>query len=271
MNHWSLPDLCFLWVHFYFMNYKRIYDQICSRGKLESENRIKQRRLWITSKGSKGVYYESHHILPLCLGGTGKAFQWNHENIALLTAREHFLCHWLLYRQNPDNRSLLYAFDKMCVISPTQSNNRYIPSSRVINEILESKRRLGRGDDFKQLMSKKFRGKERARLTCPHCGKIGGQGNMQRWHFNNCLNKPGNETIIRKPAYIGPRKPFSGIHSEKALLAYKNLSEVKKKRILNCETNEIYESITDCLRLLNIKHKEFYKRIDNKSLKKINK
>ena len=21
---------------------------------------------------------------------------------------------------------------------------------------------------------------------CPHCDKIGGEGNMQRWHFDNC-------------------------------------------------------------------------------------
>lgn len=26
----------------------------------------------------------------------------------------------------------------------------------------------------------------RNKLTCPHCGKIGGDGNMQRWHFDNC-------------------------------------------------------------------------------------
>jgi len=29
-------------------------------------------------------------------------------------------------------------------------------------------------------------GVPRNKLTCPHCGKIGGDGNMQRWHFNNC-------------------------------------------------------------------------------------
>jgi hypothetical protein len=197
MNHWSLPDLCFLWIHFYFMNYKKIYDQICERAKIESDIRIQNRKLWKSSKGSNGIYYESHHIIPLCLGGDGKAFQWKHSNIVLLTAREHFICHWLLHRLNPDSISLLYAFDKMCVFSPTQSNNRYIPSSRVISEIMESRRILGRGDQFKKLMSKKFKGKKRSKLQCPYCYKIGGDGNMQRWHFNNCIKKPGNENIIR--------------------------------------------------------------------------
>tara|TARA_R110000822_G_scaffold25364_4_gene76833 strand:- start:4047 stop:4751 length:705 start_codon:yes stop_codon:yes gene_type:complete len=26
----------------------------------------------------------------------------------------------------------------------------------------------------------------RKKLKCPHCDKIGGEGNMQRWHFDNC-------------------------------------------------------------------------------------
>jgi hypothetical protein len=26
-------------------------------------------------------------------------------------------------------------------------------------------------------------------LTCPHCGKIGGDNNMSRWHFDNCKFK----------------------------------------------------------------------------------
>jgi len=252
MNHWSLPDLCFLWIHFYFMNYKKIYDQICERAKTESDHRILNRKLWKSSKGSNGVYYESHHIVPLCLGGTGKAHQWKHLNIVLLTAREHFICHWLLYRLNPDSISLLYAFDKMCVFSPTQSNNRYIPSSRVISEIMESRRRLGRGDQFKKLMSKKFKGKERSKLQCPYCDKIGGDGNMQRWHFDNCLNKPGNENIVRKPAYSGPKRQFNGTHSERALLAYKKLSDKKKKRVLDCLTNKEYESATECIKSLGI-------------------
>lgn len=241
------------------MNYKKIYDQICERAKKESDHRIKNRKLWRSSKGSEGTYYESHHIIPLCLGGEGKAFQWKHPNIVLLTAREHFLCHWLLHRQDPDNRSLLYAFDKMRVISPTMSFNRYIPPSRAVGEIIESKRKLGRDSEFKILMSNIFRGKERAKLQCPHCNKIGGDGNMQRWHFDNCLNKPGNENIIRKPA-------LSVQHSDRALLAYKNLSQKMKKPVINCLTNEKYGSVTECIKSLGINYKEFYKRVDTKEI-----
>lgn len=31
--------------------------------------------------------------------------------------------------------------------------------------------------------------KPKATMQCPHCEKIGGTGNMQRWHFSNCKMK----------------------------------------------------------------------------------
>jgi hypothetical protein len=36
-------------------------------------------------------YTEKHHIIPKSLGGSNKK-----DNLALLTAREHFICHLLL-------------------------------------------------------------------------------------------------------------------------------------------------------------------------------
>jgi len=45
-------------------------------------------------------YTEKHHILPWSLGGDNSA-----DNLVALTAREHFICHWLLtkmtYRTRP--------------------------------------------------------------------------------------------------------------------------------------------------------------------------
>lgn len=37
------------------------------------------------------IYFESHHIIPKCMGGT-----YGKENLVLLTGREHFICHLLL-------------------------------------------------------------------------------------------------------------------------------------------------------------------------------
>lgn len=51
-------------------------------------------------------YVESHHIIPKCIDITHDT----QENLAYLTAREHFVCHWLLTKIFPSNIKLLYAF-----------------------------------------------------------------------------------------------------------------------------------------------------------------
>jgi len=40
--------------------------------------------------------------------------------------------------------------------------------------------------------------KPKAKVTCPHCNKIGGVGSMGRWHFDNCFRKTkfGDEAQI---------------------------------------------------------------------------
>ena len=64
------------------MDYKNIYYKIIENAKKETEN------------GNRHVgYYERHHIQPKSLGGNNKK-----ENLVKLTAREHFICHWLLVK-----------------------------------------------------------------------------------------------------------------------------------------------------------------------------
>lgn len=77
------------------MNYSKIYKDIITKAR--NENR---------RKGEK-LYYESHHIIPECLfkhrsrkgiGGFVEGNPNDPDNIILLTAREHFICHVLLYK-----------------------------------------------------------------------------------------------------------------------------------------------------------------------------
>ena len=75
------------------MNYKRVYDDICIRGLNVRE----------------GEYFEKHRILPGCMGG-----EYVDGNVSILTAREHYIAHWLLCKIHPSNRKLVYAFNNMC-------------------------------------------------------------------------------------------------------------------------------------------------------------
>lgn len=44
-------------------------------------------------KKNNGTYYELHHIIPRSMGGNNKK-----QNLVLLTAREHYVCHLLLVK-----------------------------------------------------------------------------------------------------------------------------------------------------------------------------
>ena len=67
-----------------------------------------------------------HHIKPRSLDGTD-----DKENIVKLTAREHFVCHWLLVKMydkgTEERKKMLYAFWSM-KRQPTTSATRYINS-----------------------------------------------------------------------------------------------------------------------------------------------
>jgi hypothetical protein len=127
------------------MDYQKIYNQIVERAKKECR------------KKNNGVYYEAHHIVPRCLGGTGSNKEWRtHPNIVLLTAREHFLCHWLLHELYPLNNSLAVAFSMMCLAENNQQS-RYRPSSRIIEnaklKLSEIKKSFRHTDEAKRKIS----------------------------------------------------------------------------------------------------------------------
>jgi hypothetical protein len=55
-------------------------------------------------------YTELHHIIPQSMGGSN-----DKENLVELTAREHFICHWLLVKmtEGDDRSKMLYALKGM--------------------------------------------------------------------------------------------------------------------------------------------------------------
>ena len=83
------------------MNHKVIYENIINQAKTLNRKRLRKTNV-------NYCYYENHHILPKCLGGLN-----NEENLILLTAREHFICHKLLTYIYKDNHSIICAFHRM--------------------------------------------------------------------------------------------------------------------------------------------------------------
>jgi hypothetical protein len=84
------------------MDYQAHYDKLISRSK----NRVLE------------GYYEKHHIIPRCLGGSD-----NKNNIVNLTPEEHYVAHQLLVKIYPNNAKLINA--AVMMIPKRPSNKLY--------------------------------------------------------------------------------------------------------------------------------------------------
>jgi hypothetical protein len=84
-------------------------------------------------------YKESHHIVPQSLGGTDVK-----ENLVNLTAREHFICHWLLTKMyTGESRSkMIYALNGMKRTNKEQERYETAITSRVYQKLKEEFRKI---------------------------------------------------------------------------------------------------------------------------------
>lgn len=112
------------------MDYQRIYNQIIERAK---------------TRQLEG-YKEKHHIIPKCLGGSN-----NKDNLVELTAREHFLCHMLLYEMYPNDIKLKHA---LFLMNEGITKNNYSPSSKTYHRLKEERSKLIKGN--KSIIGKKI-------------------------------------------------------------------------------------------------------------------
>jgi hypothetical protein len=75
-------------------------------------------------------YKEKHHIIPRCLGGKDTK-----DNLAILTAREHFIVHLLLckFTTGQTKMKMSYAFHAMCTFKNAGRYNKV--NSRLVEKI----------------------------------------------------------------------------------------------------------------------------------------
>ena len=182
------------------MDYKAIYYKIIEKAKKETEN------------GNRHVgYYERHHIQPKSLGGTN-----DKENLVKLTAREHFICHWLLVKMY--NKGTTERNKMLCALWRMQSINEN--HKRYINSHVYEKLRI----EFAEAMSK---------LT-----SINQSGNRnsqfgKKWYTNRDTGE--SKSFFEKPdeRWIEGRGLFNGQTSsikmklKKLNKPYKNTKRIK--------------------------------------------
>jgi rubrerythrin len=121
------------------MNYKRIHDNIINNAK--SLNRSK-----------KNGTYEEHHIVMRAVGGTDDP-----DNLVLLTPKEHFIVHYLLWKMHPNIRE--YRDPIFMFKHKGASNSRLYEAARLshIKMMKENNPSLHLSDESKSTKSKKLK------------------------------------------------------------------------------------------------------------------
>lgn len=71
----------------------------------------------------EGEYWEGHHIVPRCKGGSGSR-RSKHKNVIWLYPREHFIAHKLLAEENPNDIKLVCAYSMMA-FPKSKTQTRY--------------------------------------------------------------------------------------------------------------------------------------------------
>lgn len=190
-------------------------------------------------KKGKDVYYEKHHILPVCFGGGNEK-----ENLVLLTAKEHFIAHLLLTEMytGKDKAKMSFALFQMC---RRNSQHQRLISSRQFEKA-------------KQIMSESCRGENGSFF-----GKTHTLEHRKKLSERMKLNNPAKG----KPAFNkGKLKPLSEerkkLQSEKMKIycldpaVRKQRGEAWKFRKTNTPTEETRRKISETLKRHNLEKRQ---------------
>jgi len=126
------------------MKYKIWHDGIIAKARAE------------TRKKGGNTYYENHHIIPRSLGGSNRR-----DNLVLLTAREHFVIHWLLTKIYDGDARKKMKYAMWAFVRKTQRQGRNLTSRQ-----FETARRMG----VEAQIGRKFSGEHRQKLSDAHKG-----------------------------------------------------------------------------------------------------
>ena len=167
-------------------------------------------------------YTESHHIIPRSLGGSDEK-----TNLANLTAREHFICHWLLTKMTigQSKIKMLLALQAMRLEGrgqeryATKITSRVYESLKLELSIWQSKRNTGTGN--------------------PMYGRSAVKDNNLKWYNNGTDN-----------VYVAEGTQPAGY--KRGRLVPSNYTRPQPKHPCVSPKGEIFESLQEAAKVYNI-------------------
>lgn len=118
--------------------YGIVYIKIIEKAKTENRAKLKK-------NNPKYIYYEEHHIIPKSID---KTLIEEKTNLVLLTAREHFICHLLIWKHYKKLHNIINERKMSKAIRKLNNNGKY--SSKIYSNY---KLNLSHSKEAKEKMS----------------------------------------------------------------------------------------------------------------------
>ena len=204
------------------MNYQKHYDLLIETRK---------------NRSIEG-YTEEHHIVPRCLKGSGKKF-----NLIKLTAREHYMAHWLLWKATKDPR-LGFAFGSMIQHKDGRkfTARQYERAKTVQSELMKE---LHSGKPKSEETKKKMSESARLRMSDPEARARVAESNRTRKISEETKKKMSDSSRKRwGPVKETPKKEpyvFTEEHKRK-------LKESRAKQVMGPLSEETKRKLSEKLK-----------------------
>jgi hypothetical protein len=192
-----------------------------------------------SSGHAKKTYTESHHIIPKSLNGDDTC-----NNLVQLTAREHFICHWLLTKMvNGENKKkMIFALKMLNANNQNQQRYKTKITSRVYAKLkityVDMLKGVPRSQEVKDKISatkklnpsyhnlgKKFSDESKKKMSESHKGRLHSAATRQKMaesHIGKKLSEETRQKLCKpksKKARMNMRKPKSEEHKKAIALA----------------------------------------------------
>lgn len=240
---------------------------------------IKTYNSLVESRRSRGIRkksgdgYNKHHIIPKCMGGKDEE-----DNFVLLTFREHIIAHHLLHRIFPESSELSYAYLRMIQSSKSDrkentykeiNGKRISYNTRELEKLklnsIEYLRKINTGRKLSPEQIEKIR---KAKTGVKYSEEV--KKKLSEMRIGHEVRESTREKI--SVARVGMeftkdhKKNISESHKGKKLSeeTKKKVSDnsVTKRKILG-PNGEIYDSVRNCAKALNITIGAMYHKLNH--------
>jgi hypothetical protein len=162
-------------------------------------------------------YTEKHHIIPRCLGGSNCL-----SNIAVLTAREHYICHLLLARFTTGTAQRKMAHAAFMLTRSSKNQHRYKITARwyqILKEGMSAAKKgivIPRTEEWARNISKAKKGKS---LTDKHKKALTGIKKGIGW--TNARKNAGKHVVTPYGIFVSQAEAERQLGLGKNVIAYR--------------------------------------------------